>query len=481
MVAGLLGLAVSPAVAAADWPFYGHDLSNTRDAGTDGPSATDAQTLQPLWSFTSTQGDFTGTPVVSGGTVVAGSNGGVVYALDAASGQVLWSRAVGPQVNGSAAIAGGVVYVPVNIDESNGTGQPSLVALSLADGTPLWQTTLDGQQGSDVFGSPVVANGIVYIGTSARYAEANLPGAADRGSVVALNAATGAIIWKAYTVPVGDDGGGVWSTPAIDPSTSMLFVGTGNAYHTPAADTTDAILALDARTGAIMAHFQTTANDVSPNGPGPDADIGASPNLFTSSSGQPLVGEGDKAGNYWALDRDTLLHVWDAHVGPGSDLGGILGSTAWDGTAIYGPDTLQTETWSLTPDGAIRWTTTEAADYHLAPVSVANGVVYSTDSQGDLTARSTADGSLLATLSLGAASWGGVSISGGTVFAAVGTQGPTGSIKAFRPCAEDPNAGQGLLSGPVGGVASTLSNAGQPALGTAVQSLNCSLLVHNGL
>jgi polyvinyl alcohol dehydrogenase (cytochrome) len=445
-------LGLSPAGATADWPIYGHDLANTRNAGSSGPTQAQARTLQRLWSFESTGGDFTGTPVVSGTTVVAGSNGGVIDALDASTGALLWSRRVGAQVNGSAAIASGVVYVPVNIDESSGTGNPSVVALQLTTGAPLWQTTIDKQPGADVYGSPVVANGTVYIGTSASYAEDNLPGAHDRGSVVALSASTGAVEWKTYTVPAGDDGGAVWSTPAIDTSTGLLYVGTGNAYHSPAAATTDAILALNASTGAIVGSFQATAGDVNQGFSGLDADIGASPNLLNSPAGQPLVGEGDKSGDYWSLDRRTLKLAWKANIGPGGDLGGILGSTAWDGDALYGPETQQTETWSLSGGGAIRWLSLEGGDDHIGPVAVANGVVYSTDNNGDLTARSSSNGSLLARLTLGGPSWGGVSISGDTVFAAVGTQGPTGYIEAFTPSflgrLLDP--AQALLGGPPG-------------------------------
>ena len=480
----LAGLVLAPAAASADWPYYGHDLANTRNAGSDGPTPAQAATLQPYWTFSSTQGDFTGTPVVSGSTVVVGSNEGVVDALDASTGKLLWSRTVGPQVNGSAAIANGVVYVPVNINEGTGAGEPSVAALNLTDGSLLWQTTIDAQPGADVFGSPVVANGVVYIGTAASYAEDHLPLAHDRGSVVALDAATGALKWTTYTVPAGDDGGAVWSTPAIDAATGLLYVGTGNAYDAPAADTTDAVLALDSSTGAIVHSFQATAGDVNPNGSGPDADIGASPNLFTSASGQALVGEGDKAGNYWALDRSTLALAWKTNVGPGGPLGGILGSTAWDGSALYGPDSLQTETWSLTASGAVRWMTADGGDHHLGPVAVADGVVYSTDNNGNLTARSTADGSLLARLALGAPSWGGVSISGGTVFAAVGITGATGSIQAFRPdCVQDPAGArsQGLLSGPLYNLSSLLTGAGAPAVGGLVQGVNCAVVVPLGL
>lgn len=467
---GMSVCAISPAIAAANWPLYGHDLSNSRNGGSGGPTPARARTLQPAWSFKSTQGDFTGTPVVSAGIVVAGSNGGVVDAFSAITGTLLWSRTVGSQVNGSAAISGGIVYVPVNINEVTGAGTPSVVALSLVTGTPLWQATLDSQPGADVYGSPVVANGRVYIGSSAGYAENNLPNAHDRGSVVALNALTGAVVWKTYTVPPGDDGGAVWSTPALDTSTGRLYVGTGNAYHAPAASTTDAVLALDAKTGAIVASFQATPGDVSFNGSGLDADIGASPNLFVSSSGHKLVGVGDKAGDYWALDRATLKLVWKTSVGPGGGLGGILGSTAWDGSALYGPESQNNETWSLSAAGATRWIVLDGSDnYHLAPVSVAGGVAYSADNQGDLTARSTVDGSLLARVPLAGPSWGGVSISGGTVFVSVGTQGQTGYIEAFRP-------GCGLVCGLLSGIGETLTEAGQPALGAVVGGLNRSLV-----
>jgi polyvinyl alcohol dehydrogenase (cytochrome) len=483
-VAAVACALLAPAAASADWPMYGHDLANSRDGSGGGPSAAQAQTLSTYWSFPSTQGHFTGTPAVSGNTVVVGSTGGVVDALDAVTGKLLWSRPVGQQVNGSAAISGGTVYVPVNIVEATGTGQPQVVALNLATGTPLWQTTIDDQPGSDVYGSPVVHGGVVYIGTSASYADEHLPAVHDRGSVVALDAATGAVDWRTYTVPAGADGGAVWSTPALDPATGLLYVGTGNAYHAPAAGTTDSILALDSSTGAIVASFQATAGDVYQGGSGLDADLGASPNLFTSAGGQALVGEGDKQGNYWALDRRTLTLVWKAGVGPGGRIGGVLGSTAWDGSALYGPVTQQTETWSLSAGGVPRWTVTDGGGYHLSAVSVADGVVYSTDNQADLTARSTTDGSLLARVPLAASSWGGVAISGGTVFAAAGTQGTTGYIQAFRPaCAADSSGAreQGLVSGPVHSLGALLTGAGQPALGSLVHGVNCSLLVQNGL
>src|SRR5436190_7988544 len=84
--------ALLPAAAKADWPFYGHDLANTRNAGDQGPSRDQVGSLKPAWTFDSPTGDFAGTPAVSGGVVVAGDYGGRVYALDAVSGKLLWSK-----------------------------------------------------------------------------------------------------------------------------------------------------------------------------------------------------------------------------------------------------------------------------------------------------------------------------------------------------------------------------------------------------
>src|SRR5205823_5719934 len=117
--------------------------------------------------------------------------------------------------------------------------------------------------------------------------------------------------------------------------------GTGNNYHSPTTDTEDAIMAFDASTGGILGKFQATSGDsfsLPDNPAGPDFDFGASPNLITGPGGQQWVGEGQKSGIYWALDRATMRPTWDTSVGPGSAVGGILASTAYDGTQIYGTD-----------------------------------------------------------------------------------------------------------------------------------------------
>jgi polyvinyl alcohol dehydrogenase (cytochrome) len=317
-------------------------------------------------------------------------------------------------------------------------GSPRLLALSLKDGRVRWDTVLTRQSGADVFGSPTFWNGTVYIGTSGP----NNDNSTARGSVVALSEASGQRRWQTFTVPPGFDGGAVWSTPAIDPATGRLYVGTGNGYHQPAADTTDSMMLLEASTGAILAHFQATMNDsFAANDPaGPDADFGASPNLIAGPSGQALVGEGQKSGTYWALDRASMQPAWKATIGPGSPVGGILASTADDAGRIYGTDSADGQVWALGHDGALQWSSLDPSALDFSPVAIAHGVLYSVDPAGFMVARDPATGLALNAFRLGGLSFGGVSAVGNALYVAVGTGPPPqpappqdgpGSIIAF--------------------------------------------------
>jgi polyvinyl alcohol dehydrogenase (cytochrome) len=235
----------------------------------------------------------------------------------------------------------------------------------------------------------------------------------------------------------------VWSTPAVDVAAGTVYVGTGNAYTGLAAPTTDAMLQLDLATGAIRRSFQATGGDVfSSSMPGLDFDFGASPNLI-GVGGRHLVGEGQKSGAYWVLDRTTMQPVWHDQLGPGTAAGGVLGSTAYDSSAdqIAGPISAPGYLWSVQGStGTTKWVTAGAGDpVHFSPVAISNGVVYSLVSSGFLGAWSEQSGVPLAQLSLAkpgsttpAVSLGGVSVADGLVVANTGDQGSSGSIVAFR-------------------------------------------------
>jgi len=413
----------------ADWPMYSADLSGSRSqAG--GPAETQLPLLHQLWRFDFPSGDVTGTPVESGGRVFAASDSGVAAALDASTGRLLWTAQLGGPVNSSAAVSGNQVFFAVAK-----VGAPFLAALDARSGRVLWRTTLTDQPQSDEYASPVVFQGGVIVGTSALFAETQGSNPVVRGTIEKIDAGTGALVWRTFVVPPGLTGGGIWSTAAIDPATGLAYVGTGNAYQPPADPHTDAILAISTATGAIVRFFQATPNDVwnvatAPTGP--DADFGATPNLFKLADGTPVVGEGQKSGVYWAFRRDTLQPAWQTRIAPGTGVGGVVGSTATDGASVFGPATVPGEVWSVARDGSLRFAEPSPDVIKWGPVSLSNGVLYAASSTGMLQTWDAATGLPLVAMPLGQPSVGGVSIARGVIYAATGTSfGTGGSVQAF--------------------------------------------------
>ncbi len=431
--------APGPALARGSWLLYGRDLANSRNAGRGGPSASGVRRLAGAWSFRSSDGGFTGTPIIAGRMLIVASGGGSVFAIEAATGRLRWKRDFNQPIPSTAAVSGGRVYVPISRFNA-----PSLVALRLSDGARLWESPLDSQKGSDLYGSPVVSRNTVYIGVAGGFGEHNDADVRVRGNVVAVDARTGRRRWKTYMVPQGWDGGAVWTTPAIDARAGRLYIGTGNAYHDPAWTTTDAIVSMRARDGAMLGHHQALGGDVYAylGEQGADFDFGSSPNLMRLRSGRLLVGELQKSKMYWARDARTIKPVWSRMTGtiPTHQFQDTISSTAYDGQAIYGQND-DGQVWSLARNGRPRWTTkplageTEPlAGQNYSPVAIANGVVYTIRYAGFLDARSALTGHLLRSVKLGAPCWGGVSVAGGWVFAVTGTdETVAGYVVAFRP------------------------------------------------
>jgi polyvinyl alcohol dehydrogenase (cytochrome) len=442
-----------PCAGTSPWPLVGANLSNTRDVA-GGPTPAQVRSLKVLWRFHASDGDFTGTPVVGDCMVFVGSNGGWVRALDEQTGQLVWQVHLGGPIPSSAAFAGNRVFVAVA-----NPGAPSVAALDASTGALLWDTTIDVQADSDAYGSPVVSGGTVYEGVAGLVtSEVSSSSIHVRGGLVALDASSGALRWHTYTVPPGRDGGAIWSSPSLDRSTGLLYVGDGNAYHSPAAPTTDSVLVFDSRTGALLQHFQATSGDVFngvANPTGPDLDFGAAPNLLTLPGGVKAVGVGQKAGVYWMLRRSDLKPIWDTRVGTSDAFGGVVGSTAVDAHDVYGPNTLPGYLWALHQRGGhLAWIDPSLDPLHYGPASVSNGVVYTDDSDGFLDCVDASDGLLLTRIPLNtvpttsyAEAYGGVSIANGTVFTDTGSQSSEGDVIALgtlppgRPGRAGPYAG----------------------------------------
>jgi polyvinyl alcohol dehydrogenase (cytochrome) len=464
----------SAASAAGEWPVYGHDLSNTRSQPLEtgiGPSA--AAGLKAAWVFsTSSAGDdsgFESTPVVDHGCVYAGSTGGVVYALDASTGKLLWQRqltvttaGLGGAIVGAPVMNGNALIVLVNQDSG-----PYAIALNRSTGAVIWQSApFVTNAGYYTNASPVVANGLVVAGYSPPEGDSS-----GTGGFALLDAGSGSIVKVTPTIPPADQaqgyaGGGLWSTPAYDPRSRYLYFGAGNPNSkTKQHPYTDAVLKIDlsrsrSTFGQIVAAYAGDVDQYSgtlqtlsgtpvcaasddPSVQYPlddpacgqlDLDFGAAANLFTDSHGQLLVGDLQKSGVYHVARADTMAPAWTALVGV-SCAACNAASTAFDGRAIYGVATPGGSAFSLDRDGGgASWLSPIADGAHYQSVSTAAGVVYTMDGNGNLDMLDAATGATIArhpmALDTGVPTAGatssGVAIAEHAVFAAATGQPGTG-------------------------------------------------------
>jgi polyvinyl alcohol dehydrogenase (cytochrome) len=299
-----------------------------------------------------------------------------------------------------------------------------------------------------LWSSPIVLPdvGLVVVGVAS--AEESLQSGKPftfRGSVAALDLATGERRWQFYTTgndATGGPGVGVWSTVSVDPALKLLYVGTGNGYAAPVSQYSDALVAIHYDTGAVAWSHQFLADDVfevytAPSGV--DSDVGSSANVF-SAGGKDLVGVGVKNGIYYALDRKTGVQVWQRRVSAGSVLGGVMGASAYaNGTVFVAGNERAAGTSTLmainAADGNQLWTFPAAASSYAA-LAHANGIVYLGTTKGTLYAVNATNGQQLWTDALPNGTAGGPSLADAMLFA------PWGFVFTLT---NGTNAGQGGL------------------------------------
>ncbi|MBC8070332.1 MAG: PQQ-binding-like beta-propeller repeat protein [Deltaproteobacteria bacterium] len=429
------------------WPSYGLDLDNSRyNADERAIDPESVGCLAPRWSTDDLAG-VTSTPAVEGGTVYFGDWDGRVHARDVVDGTPRWVTDVGAQVDDSPLLDDHSVYV--------GDAEGWLHALDRTSGALRWQTQLDLHPDASIFGSPILAEDRIVVGVASTELAMAARDYSFRGSVVALDPDDGSELWRRYTTsddPLAGAGVSVWSTPAYDPARRILYIGTGNTYEPPASPLSDSLLALDLDTGAIVWSRQFTADDVyttvMPAPQGPDADIGAAPNLFRIGD-REVVGVGDKAGVYAVLDRDDGASLWAVQLTVGSRLGGVMTTAAvgdgtiwvtsntWaEGALDFGdPDNGASVFALATDDGAMRWQ--RPLPYPaFGATTWAGGVVFQGTIDGTVHALDAATGVELWSALPGGPSTtgigGGVSVAGGTLwvghgysFFATATDNPT--------------------------------------------------------
>lgn len=343
-------------IGAADWNGWGNDLANTRFQPKPGLSAADVPALKLKWAF-AFEGDTvrSAQPAVVGGRVFTGSASGAVYSLDAEKGCVYWRYDAGAQVRTAVSVgmAGGraVAYF--------GDIRSTVHAVDASTGVPLWNVKVEDHPSSRITGAPVFYDGRLYVPVSSiEEASAMMPSYACckfRGSVVALDGATGKQIWKTYSVTdpakqlekgFGPAGAAIWSAPTIDVKKKVLYAATGNSYTGVSISTSDAILAMDLATGSLLWSAQVQPKDNftmgcgrganCPAEPGPDYDFGTSPILRELAGGKRVLVCGQKSGILWGLDPDAGGKVlWQVKLGQGGGLGGIEWGDAADEQYAY--------------------------------------------------------------------------------------------------------------------------------------------------
>jgi polyvinyl alcohol dehydrogenase (cytochrome) len=443
--------------AGPKWNGWGVTTTNTRfqDAAMTGLTAADVPRLKLKWAF-GFPGDLQSNAqsTIAGGRVFVGSAGGVVYSLSAATGCVHWFFETGAPMRAAVSVARVKTPTGMRYAALFGDGAANAYAVDAETGKLLWKTKVETSPVARITGSPTFYDGRYYVpmasseegaGTTPTYECCHF-----RGSVTALDAATGKIVWQTYTIPEvpfpttknkigtqlwGPSGAPVWSSPAIDPRRNALYITTGNNYSDPPSKTSDSFMALDLKTGKILWSRQMSPTDAyvsacrlpdktnCPASNGPDFDFSASPILVTLSNGRRALVAGQKSAIVHAVDPDRQGEViWQTRVGEGGTMGGVQWGSATDGTNVYvalsdigrimltysqftaaddkrggGMFALKLETgervWYTPPVGC--GTRARCSPAQSAAVSAFPGVAFSGSVDGHMRAYSTVDGAVL--------------------------------------------------------------------------------------
>jgi polyvinyl alcohol dehydrogenase (cytochrome) len=402
------------------WSDYRNGPANTGDNVSDSEiDSNSVSGLRPRWAKQGLVG-VTGTPVVGHGVVYFGDWTGTVWALRLSTGAALWSTKVGADVIGSPALAGGALYV--------GAGS-TLYRLDAADGRVVWRVTTNPNPYSQINASPIVVGNRVILGTAQFEEVVGKPPETFRGSIGAWDARSGRPLWNFLTTPndaTSGAGEGIWSTPAVDGRLGLLYVGTGQNISEPTGRLADSLLAIHITNGTLAWWSQFTRPDVFGVGnyTGKDADVGASPNLW-SCGGRAMVGVGQKNGVYHALEAKSGKEMWDTRLTSGSTFGGALGSAAFlDGRLVVSSNvgdpasnatTNRSKILALQPaTGRVLWSRSFAGNV-FGPVTGVRGLAFVGTDAGRFYALSTVNGATEWTYTPPARAGGGASIVAGNV------------------------------------------------------------------
>jgi alcohol dehydrogenase (cytochrome c) len=310
-----------PAVAApnetaddpGNWASYNRTLGGDRFSPLDEITTTNVAHLKPVCTYTLPEvGSFQTGPLAIGGTLYFTTNEGS-YAIDASRCTLKWHRRRHLAPAGGLAVNRGFAYLDGRL--FRGTSDAHVIALDAATGRRLWDRVLDVHgPGVSVPMAPIAFEGKVYVGN------AGGDQVGVTGHVYALDAHDGHVVWRFDVVPHSGpvrqswtnpdlpvSGGAFWTSFTLDANRGILYVPAGNPA--PDFDTldrtgddlyADSVIALDAKTGRILAYNQLVKHDAH------DWDVDSAPTLVTTRSGLQIIASANKDGLLSILDRSGV-------------------------------------------------------------------------------------------------------------------------------------------------------------------------------
>ena len=346
------------------WNGWGVDPAQHRFQPSDMArlAASDAPRLKLKWAFGFPSATRSITqPTVVGGRVFVGSLNGNVYSLDAKSGCSYWQFRAGMPVRSAVVIGphgdGWAAYF--------GDQGAYLHSVDALTGKELWSAKVDDHPAAVITGSPTLVGTTLFVPVSSfeevTGANKSYSCCTFRGSLVALEASTGKILWKTFTIAeeakpgatnsagvlqMGPSGAAIWSAPTFDAASRRIYATTGDNYSDPPSGTSDAVIAFNSGSGDVAWTRQITSGDAfnvacpaginCPKSKGPDFDFGSSAVLASLPNGKRLLVAGQKSGVVTAVDPDHGGEiVWQKRVGAGGTMGGVQWGVAADESNLY--------------------------------------------------------------------------------------------------------------------------------------------------
>jgi polyvinyl alcohol dehydrogenase (cytochrome) len=341
-----LPLSEAGAQTSGNWPTYLNNGARTgyNSAETVITPAT-APNLTQRWTD-SAGGSISAEPVQVNGVVYYGSWDGNERAISAATGTQLWSAYLG-QTSANCpnpSTVGVASTVTVRTITVNGTatqavfvggGDGNFYALNASTGAVIWKTQLGTPPDYFLWSSPLFYNGSIYEGI-ASFGDCPL----IRGGIVRMNAATGTVQNTLYTVPTGCTGATVWGSPTVDAATGDLYFATGNAGSCGSPEPL-AVAVVQTDSSLNLLSSWPVPSSQTPNN---DSDFGSTPTLFHASiSGavHQMVGVQNKNGIYYAFDRSAISSgpLWQKRMATAGSCptcgNGDISPSAYDGQHLF--------------------------------------------------------------------------------------------------------------------------------------------------